>query len=501
MKKFVISILLGIILFMPTRVLAVGYVSVSPNSLSIQQDGTGTFTITVYNGIGDVTISSSNTNVARVSTGSWGTGMVGDGQTKSTTVTVTGVGVGSATITIGLDVALFDGINLKGQTRTVNVNVYAKPASEPTPTPTPTPSPKPTPTGPADMRSTNTGLSKLAVNGKALNNSNNVYTIEVGNYVDNVNIEAIAADSKAKVSGTGNKTLKVGENEFSVVVTAERGNTTTYVVKVIRKEYNTLNDLNDLLKQNKDSEIVISEKDKITERQLDEIIKSKRKITLKKLSEDKKKVLYIIILDGEEIKKTGEFSPNISTNIDENTKMEEALNYADGIYFDFNEGSGIPQGAILRYFVGDKYKDNDKVNLYIFKNDKVTQVKEGMTITDGYVEFEITDSVKHFISKAKVMNAEVKDDGIDIWLVVSFGLTVFVLVLSILLMKKNNKKNVVSVENVSSKEENVVTVVEPQDTNNSTVDEVISTDEKANDTNDSSKNSEYQEKSYKKIVK
>lgn len=61
------------------------------------------------------------------------------------------------------------------------------------------------------------------------------YTASVENTVDKVTVTATAADSKATVAGTGEKTLAVGNNAITVEVTAENGTTTkTYTITVNR---------------------------------------------------------------------------------------------------------------------------------------------------------------------------------------------------------------------------------------------------------------------------
>ena len=89
MKRLFYSILLMYLLF-PIKVLAEGYFNISPNSLTIEQGSSKTFTITAYNAIGDVYIKSSNSNVASVNNSEWGTGIVDEKQTKKGTITVTG---------------------------------------------------------------------------------------------------------------------------------------------------------------------------------------------------------------------------------------------------------------------------------------------------------------------------------------------------------------------------------------------------------------------------
>lgn len=120
---FIIAISIIIYPLMPK---AAGYMSVSPSSLSIEEGSTATFTITVFNAIGDGSIVSNNPSVATVSTGTWDTGMVGDNETRTTTVTVTGISEGSTTISVNVrDSSIFDGGTLVAQT--VFVNVRKKP--------------------------------------------------------------------------------------------------------------------------------------------------------------------------------------------------------------------------------------------------------------------------------------------------------------------------------------------------------------------------------------
>jgi hypothetical protein len=60
--------------------------------------------------------------------------------------------------------------------------------------------------------------------------------VSVANSISNVTISATANHSGASVSGTGNRSLSVGDNPFNVVVTAENGTQKTYTVIVTRAD-------------------------------------------------------------------------------------------------------------------------------------------------------------------------------------------------------------------------------------------------------------------------
>lgn len=93
--------------------------------------------------------------------------------------------------------------------------------------------------------SDNAYLSSLTIDGYTLNpvfNKDTLeYNLEVENEVEKINIVAKKADSKASLSGSGEKALVEGANKFTIVVTAQKGNTKKYVINVTRKELNPIN--------------------------------------------------------------------------------------------------------------------------------------------------------------------------------------------------------------------------------------------------------------------
>ena len=88
MRKILYSILLALFVLFPGSVFALGDITVSPGSLTVEQGSSVKFTISAYNTIGDVSIGSGNNNVATVDVNQWSTGIVEEKQTKTGIITV-----------------------------------------------------------------------------------------------------------------------------------------------------------------------------------------------------------------------------------------------------------------------------------------------------------------------------------------------------------------------------------------------------------------------------
>lgn len=97
-----------------------------------------------------------------------------------------------------------------------------------------TPCAQPTGDGSPDNR-----LSTLKVGNYSLtpafNNDTANYSVVVPNSVSSVTITATPKNSKAKVSGAGNVSLKVGSNTVKVTVTAENGSQRTFTLTIARE--------------------------------------------------------------------------------------------------------------------------------------------------------------------------------------------------------------------------------------------------------------------------
>lgn len=152
-------------------------------------------------------------------------------KTVSTTCTATGTG----TITISLygDYTTQDGTNI-ALSGSASVQVVAQPAPQPQ---TPTYSP-PVQQQPQVPKSTNNYLKSLSVDGCSLSPAFNKDTLEYSCkdlMIDKITINAEVEDSKAYLTGTGEKELFNGDNNFEVVVTSESGTQKVYKLLINKK--------------------------------------------------------------------------------------------------------------------------------------------------------------------------------------------------------------------------------------------------------------------------
>ena len=471
MKNILRNIII-LILFMifPVVVSASGNITASPSSLTIEVGSTKTFTITAINTIGDVSISSSNSAVASVSSSSWGTGMVEEGQTKTGSITVTGLSVGSSTITLILDAATFDAEDLSGQSRTVVVNVVAKQ----TPVTPSTPSTPSTPTTPSQTtpstnnqnnkaeeknedKSQNNNLKDLTVDGYNVKKvDNNNYTLDVSNDVSSINIKAVAEDSKAKVSGDGKHDLNIGENNIEIVITSESGKENKINVKVNRKDAIYLEDLDNAL-NSKIEEIMVNIKSdsKLSSSDLTKIKNSKKIVSFNYYDENKK-IIYTWILDGSKINDFEELEMGITFKSDNEKKISKLSNYADGLYLNMKHNGSVPNGTKLKIYVGNKFSDKDKVNIYHYdkNNNNLEEISKGVKVKDGYVEFDIKKCSDYFITMSTI--GALKDSKsasktslvLPIVLIVITLLVIFGFVIYVLKNKKSKSSKITNDSNV-----------------------------------------------------
>ena len=303
-----------------------------------------------------------------------------------------------------------------------------------------------------DTRSKNANIKELSIEGYDLVKvDNNNYTLSVPNDVTSVNIKATAEDSKSKVTGAGNHDINVGENNIEIVVTAENGSQNKINVKVTRKDGYYLDDLESVLKNNKvnDINININADTKLTSSDLQKIKESKKTVKFNYYKEDKS-LLYSWIIDGSKINEVNDINTTIKFESENKKDILRLSNYADGLFVGLKQTNNLPTGTKLKLFVGDKYKDNDLVNVYgyVKNNDKLELVKTKIKVENGYIEFEVTDASDYFVtmstipSSDKVVTTTEKSSSPILLIIIGIlSLAVIGLIIAFILKNKKNKKD------------------------------------------------------------
>lgn len=166
--------------------------------------------------------------------------MTGNPKTFSGSVTVTPTSTGTITVTISdSSNAVLNGSYVSvGGSRTITVSNKQSSSNSSSSSSNNSSSSSNTTTTqePEVKKSSEKNLSSLSVSEGTLSpkfsSGTTTYKVDLTSETESLTISAKAKDRKAKVSGTGKKELKIGENNFTVTVTAEDGSKKTYTISV-----------------------------------------------------------------------------------------------------------------------------------------------------------------------------------------------------------------------------------------------------------------------------
>lgn len=212
------AILVAVIVF-PTMLNAAGSYSASLSASTIYVGGKANVIIKTNNAAGKFNVTTSNSEVAKVSTMStWVDGSM------DTTISVTGVKAGTATITITPVNVSDDEYNLISTPKYLTITVKEK-STNTVPSVTP--------------KSSDATLKSIELTNGSIDFKSSVtkYTVYVDKTVTTLGVKATANSSKAKVEIIGDKSFGAGTNVVMIKVTAEDGTVKTYEIDVIKSKY------------------------------------------------------------------------------------------------------------------------------------------------------------------------------------------------------------------------------------------------------------------------
>lgn len=378
---------------------------------------------------------------------------------RSFSTTCTATGEGTIVIRLSGDVTSASDGNAVSVSGSRSVSVSQKPA----PTPSPTPSQPGNNTNnnhqtnnnnnkqnstqnDGDNKSKNNNIKNISVDGyNLIKVDSNNYTLSVTNDVTNINVKATAEDSKSKVTGTGNHNINIGENNIEIIVTAENGSQNKINIKVTRKDGYYLEDLDSILNNNKITDINITIKSDtiITKEDLEKIKNSKKTVKFNYYNDDKS-LAYSWIIDGSKIKTTSNLSTIITSDSDNKKDILKLSNYADGLFVVLKQND-LPSGTKLKLFVGNKYENNDFVNVYSYRNNKLYLLKNKIKLDNGYIEFSLDNTSEYFVTMSTIPNTDIttsveNNEKISILPIIILIICLIVIGIIIIFIIKNKKK-------------------------------------------------------------
>lgn len=148
--------------------------------------------------------------------------------TKTFQTTCKATGVGTINLSLSGDITNGSG-NTSNLSGSKTVSVVQSTNTNPT-----------TPSNPTSTKSAINSLKSLSIDGVTLDpkfdNSRKTYNVTLPNTTEKIKINASTTDSKASLTGIGEKNVSEGLNKFKVVVTAENGYKKTYTLNVTIEE-------------------------------------------------------------------------------------------------------------------------------------------------------------------------------------------------------------------------------------------------------------------------
>lgn len=430
LKKNLNYIFIIIVMFalMPVNIFAAGSIKPTTSNLSIKQGGTATFTIKANNATGKVNISSSNTTVATVSASSrW---MDND----SFTITVKGVSEGDTTITVTLsDAATYDEEELSGS-YSINVKVY---------------SPNSYNTGSVtrpEVKNDAT-LSKIEISGYDLNFNKNKtnYSLEIPNDVVELNINATPNKATSNVVISGNKNLKVGDNKVKINVTSLDKTTKEYIINVVRKDEipeTVIENLSQTLKNTTKDTIALKiiDNSEISSDVLKQVKEANKNLIINGYDK-KNNLLYSWNLNSESIDEKNKYDFGISFASENQNRILELTNYSEMININFNHSGILPNETKIKIYVGDKFEDSEKLNLYYYNKDNevMESIAKKLNVEEGFVEFELDHCSEYILTRATLHDFT---NNINVFFITTIaeGLVIITLLVLFIYKEKINKK-------------------------------------------------------------
>ena len=138
-----------------------------------------------------------------------------------------------------------------------------------------------------------------------------------------------------------------------------------------------------------------------------------------------KNIIYGVVDENNELKYSWSFAskyithPDMSMDLhieinEEHKKIDKKLYDKDALYVNFKHHGKLPGPSTVKVYVGNKYKEGEKVQMYYYDeaNDKILKVgKQPLVVKDGYLEFTISHCSTYFVmEQQKALELDVEQN-------------------------------------------------------------------------------------------
>lgn len=403
MKKIIKYIIIGITFFLFSANVNAASLSVYANQSSVYVGGSVVITVKGSDLAGKVSITSSNGSVL-----SGGASSVWI-ENESKTYTFRANSAGTATITVTpIDVADFSG-NVYGASKSVTVTVRNRPVV---------------------VLSKDSSLSSLTVGAGTLspefNKDVKEYSVTLPPETTTLEIGAVPNHGGATVAGHGTREVTDGDNRLEIVVTAENGTTSTYVINAKVEEYNPI-------KVNVDGEeyTVVRKKSLITP-------PSNYQETIVKINEEDVPA-YV-----------SDVTKYTLVSLKDKNGNQNFYVYDNGTYKLYRE---FGFGKVVLYpLTLDKIPDgyhevnitynNEEIKAYKYSNISKFALMYGMNIETGEIHtymYDANEDTLQIYNDEIIKELEEKNNIYFIFAIVEASIVVVLLIIMIVMIIKNNK--------------------------------------------------------------
>ena len=105
----------------------------------------------------------------------------------------------------------------------------------------------------------------------------------------------------------------------------------------------------------------------------------------------------------------------------------------------------LPSGTKLKLFVGNKYENNDSVNVYSYRNNKLYLLKNKIKMDNGYVEFDLDNASEYFVTMSTIPNTNIttkveNNEEISILPIIILVICLVIIGIIIIFIIKNKRK-------------------------------------------------------------